>query len=380
MRSYPLTAGRLLGTFEPAAADDEVRAPMFGQRLGAVAARVRQWEFWPPWLFYLPLVPWIVWLAFRHRGLTTITAANPGIPHGGFVGESKYDIVQRLPPQWVVSSARLPAGGVDERMRLLSAAMERGGWGYPIVLKPDAGERGAGVRLIGGPVDAREYLIRNRYSVLAQAYHPGPFEAGILYCRMPGGERGRIFSLTEKHFPSIVGDGRSTIRALILRHRRYRMQAGVFLARLRERAAEVPPRGRPVCLAVAGNHCQGTMFRDGAHLITPALEARVDEIARSFDGFFFGRFDVRYGDAEALRAGRGFAIVELNGATSESTNIYDPDWPLSRAYRVLGAQWAILFQIGDANRRRGCPVTPLPGLVRAVRDYYRGRMVDSLSD
>ena len=78
-------------------------------------------------------------------------------------------------------------------------------------------------------------------------------------------------------------------------------------------------------LAMAGNHAQGTLFRNGAHLITPALEKRIDEIARAYPGFYIGRFDIRYTDVEAFKAGRDLAIVELNGATGESTNIYDPD-------------------------------------------------------
>ena len=68
------------------------------------------------------------------------------------------------------------------------------------------------------------------------------------------------------------------------------------------------------------------MFLDGAELITPAVEARIDEIARQVPGFFIGRFDVRYASLEAFRRGDDLAIVELNGVTSESTNIYDPDY------------------------------------------------------
>lgn len=99
------------------------------------------------------------------------------------------------------------------------------------------------------------------------------------------------------------------------------------------------------------------MFRDGRHLITPALERRIDDIARTFPGFCVGRFDIRYGDVERFKAGRDLAIVELNGATSESTNIYDPDTSLFDAYRQLFRQWAIVFAIGAANRQRGAAVS-----------------------
>ena len=55
--------------------------------------RLTRWEFWPAWLFYLPVVGYVLYLAFRHRSLTLFTAVNPAIPAGGFIGESKFEIL-----------------------------------------------------------------------------------------------------------------------------------------------------------------------------------------------------------------------------------------------------------------------------------------------
>lgn len=343
-------------------------------------SRVWRWEFWPPWLFYLPVIPWIGYLAIRHRGLTVPTAANPGIPHGGIVGESKYEILRRLPQQWVVPTTRIEAGPVPQRAERLRQWMAGAPVGFPIILKPDVGERGAGVKLIRRFDEVLPYLQTVRGPVLAQQYHPGPCEAGIFYYRHPGNPRGRIFSITDKAFPAIVGDGRSTVEWLIWNHSRYRMQARKFLARLDGRSHTILARGERLPLAVAGNHCQGAEFRDGTHLISRRLEETIDEIARAFDGFFVGRFDVRYRDTQAFLAGRGFAVVELNGATSESTNVYDPSWPIWRAYQTLFRQWTLIFQIGHANRKRGISTTPFTELASVIRDHYRCRAVPALAD
>jgi hypothetical protein len=83
---------------------------------------------------------------------------------------------------------------------------------------------------------------------------------------------------------------------------------------------------------------------------------------------------------EDFKAGRDLAVVELNGATSESTNIYDPSWSLLRAYRTLFRQWELLYRVGDANRRRGHEPASVRGLLRCVFDYYRGRRIDPLAD
>lgn len=342
--------------------------------------RIWRWEFWPPWLFYIPVVPWIAYLSWRHRGFGTLTAANPGFPHGGFVGESKYDILRHLPGEWVAPTERLDASTPEARLTQLDELMRGTTWSYPLMLKPDTGERGAGVRLIHAREQAERYLRDATGTVLAQVYHPGPYEAGVLYYRIPGEATGRIFSVTDKHFPVIVGDGRSTLKELIWNHPRYRMQASTFLARLNGQADTILAPGQSHRLGVAGNHCQGALFRDGAHLITPELEASIDRIARHFDGFHFGRFDIRYADVDAFKAGRDITIVELNGVTSESTNIYDPSWRLMRAYRVLFAQWSLLFRIGVINRRLGHTATSTRRLVDHVRAYYHNHRVDPLAD
>ncbi|HKQ48947.1 MAG TPA: VTT domain-containing protein [Phycisphaerae bacterium] len=349
-------------------------------RLKARIQRLWRWEFWPPWLFYIPVIPWIAYLSIRHRGFGTLTAANPGIPHGGFVGESKFDILRKLPDEWVTPTERLDAPTPEARLAQFDELVLGSTWSYPLIFKPDVGERGAGVKLIHTRDQAVCYLREAHDPILVQVYHPGPYEAGVFYYRLPGEARGRIFSITDKHFPVVVGDGHSTVEELIWNHPRYRMQADTFLARLNGQAEAVLAPGQCHRLVVAGNHCQGTMFLDGAPLITPELEQRIDQIARHFDGFHFGRFDIRFTDVEAFKAGRGFTIVELNGASSESTNIYDPSWRLTTAYRVLCRQWSLLFKIGAANRRLGHTTTSTRRLAGHARAYYRNRRIDTLSD
>lgn len=350
------------------------------RRIAARLARWSRWEFWPMWLFYLPVAARIAWLALRHGGLSTITAANPGMPDGGLVGESKSEILKRLPAEWTIPSVLIPRGDIAARMTTLRALVDANAWSLPLILKPDVGQRGMGVKLARTGADVNAYLTAVGDPFVAQPYHPGPFEAGIFYYRMPGSVRGRIFSITDKHFPVLVGDGRSTLEELIWEHPRYRLQAETFVARHRNTLAQVLDAGERFPLAIAGNHCQGTLFRDGRHLITPALEERVDDIARAYPGFFVGRFDVRYSDVEAFKAGRDFAIVELNGVTSESTNIYDPDGTLWNAYRQLFQQWAIIFAIGAANRRAGAPVSPLGRLVALVRCHLTSEAPLPISD
>jgi hypothetical protein len=262
----------------------------------------------------------------------------------------------------------------------LRAQASRRGWSLPLILKPDVGQRGTGVRRIDTWEVASAYLQEVRAAVIAQPYHSGPFEAGVFYYRLPHWSRGRILSITDKVFPEVVGDGESTLEMLILRHPRARLQADIFLRRHAHVSNSVPASGQRVRLVVAGNHAQGTTFRDGAHLMTPELEARIDAIARLTSGFFIGRFDLRYSSVEAFKAGTDLAIVELNGATAESTNIYDPSTSIWSAYATLCKQWRLVFSIGASNLRLGQPRTSLRRLTRLVLAHLATPLFAQLSD
>lgn len=342
--------------------------------------RLWQWEFWPTWLFYAPLVPYLAYLSIRYRGPFVWTAANPGIPSGGVVGESKAAILAQLPPANVLAYSLIPAGPPEARIAAAAQAVEERSWQFPLILKPDASQRGAGVKLARGMDDIVAYVAEHPAPFLIQVYHAGPYEAGVFYYRIPGDPRGHIFSITDKHFPEILGDGRSTVAELVWSHPRYRMQADTFLARHAGSADKVLSVGERMRLAVAGNHCQGTKFCDGAHLLTSELERAVDAMARRFEGFFIGRFDVRYSDVAEFTAGRDLAIVELNGVTSESTNIYDPAWSLWRAYQTLCRQWRLLYRIGSLNRRHGTRPTKIRELWQLLFAFYDTRQVNPLAD
>jgi hypothetical protein len=323
---------------------------------------------------------WVAALAVRYRRFGAITASNPGIQDGGVVGESKFDILQQLPPAQTIPSAVLVANATLDRVRQSLAVMKTRGWTFPIVLKPNVGQRGVGVRVIHSVDQLTGYLSVVGADVLMQPLHDGSYEAGVFYYRSPGEPHGHIFSITDKRFPSVAGDGCSTVAELIDAHPRYRLQRVVFLRRHRAIADVVLARGQRLQLAFAGNHAQGTMFCDGRHLLTPALERRIDEIARAIPGFCIGRFDIRYRDVDAFKAGRDLAIIELNGATAESTNIYDPDTPLLHAYRTLFRQWALVFAIGHANLNRGARPTPFRRLLRLLITHLTAPTALPLAD
>lgn len=328
--------------------------------------RWTRWEFWPPWLFYLPVVASYGWLALRYRSLTLFTAANPAIPAGGFVGESKADILARLPPESVARFQRVEAASpLPRRLEEVRGFVARHRIDLPVVLKPDVGERGRGVLVARSWEEVASYVATARADFLLQEFVAGR-EYGVFWARLPDEEKGRLFSITEKRLPAVEGDGHSTLEHLILADDRAVALADVYLERLAGEARRVPAAGETVELTDLGTHCRGAVFLDGARLATPELERAVAGIVAGFPGFFFGRFDLRVRDEEDLRHGRGLKVLELNGVTSEATSIYDPAHRLSAAYRTLFEQWRLAFEIGRRNRLAGAAVEPLRVLVRRI--------------
>jgi membrane protein DedA with SNARE-associated domain len=340
--------------------------------------RIVRWEFWPLWVFYAPVVVYVLILMLRHRGLT-FTATNPSMPASGFVGESKDEIYKLIAASddarpHLLRHIRIHDHlAPEDRLSAAERFISDNGLSYPLVVKPDAGERGDGVTVVHNSVKLKEALSNATSDVLVQEHFDG-VEASIFYYRRPSEPRGRIFSITEKVFPIVCGDGRSTLEELILRDRRAYIIAKKYFDRNSKRLRGVPSAGEQVRLVDIGSHSKGAIFQDGEWLRTSELEAKIDEICLGIPGFHFGRFDIRTESFDDLKRGAKFSIIELNGVTSESTNIYDPRFSLTDAYHVLFAQWRLAFEIGSENIRRGeAPATACQLASLILNNKFPGR-------
>jgi len=346
-------------------------------------ARITRWEFWPPAVFYIPVAIKYVLLAIRYRSFSLPTLANPGMDAGGLIGESKFETLADLAlahSSLVAETHLVRFHSTDQQFAQISRIRKAHGLEYPIVLKPDVGQRGFGFKVVHSDDDVRAYVKQFSLDVLVQRYVPGPFEAGIFYYRFPQEHAGKVFAITEKMFPVITGDGRRTLEELIRADPRASLVASTYLQRFASEKTRILSAGDSFKLVEAGNHCQGAIFLDGGRLFSETLEKRIDEISQSISGFFVGRFDIRYSSEDALREGRDFQIIELNGASSEATNIYDPRNSLWNAYRTLFQQWEIVFAIADENRKRGLRAMPVRTILEKLSLYRKQTALHPVSD
>lgn len=335
-------------------------------------------EFWPGWIAYTPIVLQWIGLGIRYRNPILATAANPGIEAGGLCGESKQSILDQISGaarEWIAPYTVATTGAFSESNDLAVAegAMQAAGLDFPVVVKPDIGCNGTGVCLVDNRADLASYLAAfprlTRY--MLQELIPYEGEAGVFYIRRPDEECGRITSLTLKASPVVVGDGRSNLRDLVMADPRCAQVPHLYLPRLAGRLHEVPAAGERVKLVFVGNHCKGSTFKNGAKLVTAALTARIEAIARSIPNFHFGRFDIRYDTAAGLMVGEGFRIIEVNGVGSEATHIWDPQTTLREAYAAQFYHYGAAFRIAAANRALGYKPTGFFKLLALWRNQKR---------
>lgn len=337
-------------------------------------------EFWPTWLMYIPVVLLWVLLSIRYRSLTLPLIANPAVPLSGMVGVAKsavFDAAGEHARSWIlpwtiyeVSAAELPA-----QCEIVKHALAEAGLGFPIVGKPDIGCRGAGVKLLQNESDLKEYLADFPVggSIQFQKLSQWDAEAGIFYVRHPRQACGEITSLTLKYTPYVVGDGSSSLGELIAADPRAGDLLHLYSARHASSWDSVVPEGQPYRLVFSASHCRGAVFRDAGDLINTKLLQSLDKIFDDIPGFNYGRLDVKFRDVESLRQGRGFEIIEINGASSESISIWDRNAGFATSIKTLLQQYSTLFKIGHANRKRGHKAPGLIALIKAWR--YENRLV-----
>jgi hypothetical protein len=318
--------------------------------------RLLNWEYWSFAAVYTWIYPIWFLLCLRARSFFFFAAANPRIRNGGFLNESKEEMVPMIPEALHPRTAffTLPCNA-----DIVLAELERKGLHYPLMGKPNVGGRGRGVKVLASDEDVRSYVQTAFLDFHIQEYVPYKNEVGIFYCRYPDQQRGYITGIVEKKFMSVTGDGVHNIRQLLLKNKRALMYMESYENIHGETLDTVLPAGEKRVISPFGNHSRGALFLDISDRIDDMLNETIDAICRQIPDFYYGRLDIRYQSWDKLRAGKHFAIIEVNGAGSEPTHIYDPKHSLFFAWKEIVRHWIILNRISRQNKKKGHPYLSL---------------------
>jgi len=310
-------------------------------------SKIFKWEYWPFSVFYAPIFFYWVWISIRARSLFFFTSSNPSIEFGGMLGESKDKIFQLIPDQYIPETLKLSKSIKKEE---LLQTMTQIGITYPFILKPDIGERGWMVRLIKKEEELTAYLKEIKVDFLIQEYVPYELELGVFYYRYPDSNHGTVSSVVIKDTLKVTGDGFKSVVELIEESPRAKMQLKRLLEEDPEKMKTIPDFGKTIELVPIGNHCLGTTFLNGNHIINDELTKTFDQVSKQIEGFYFGRYDIRCKSIESLCQGTDFKILELNGAGAEPAHIYQPGFPLIQAYKAIIAHLKVLVEISIMNK------------------------------
>lgn len=327
--------------------------------------KLRSWEYWPFGIIQLPIFAYWLWLSLKARSLLFFSTSNPSILTGGMFGESKFSVLQKVPERVRAKSALVKVPASVHAVKNAAAELEIS---FPFILKPDIGERGRMVRKVSSDTDIEEYLASINEDFIVQAFLDLPLEFGVFYERHPNEPTGSVTSITMKEMLHVVGDGTSTLQELILAKDRAKLHWHTLKRTFADRLSVVVNKDEVIELVSIGNHCLGTTFLNGNHLITPRLIQSFDRISQEVEGFYFGRYDLRCGSLRDLEEGN-VKVMELNGCGAEPSHIYQPGASLWDAIRALFRHWKVIYQISVANHRLGAPYLSFREGWRIFKDF-----------
>lgn len=327
------------------------------------SAKLRPSEFWSDWLWQVPLFLQGLALGLMRGSPNWFVRANPGMPWGGMFDAPKSSILQQLRPQNRPQGQLIHfAGGVPG----IPAAVS-----FPLIVKPDAGERGRGVYKIN---DAAAWTALWQQSApgayLVQNFVPAPYEFGVFVIRDVAG-RLRIQSLTWKLPLGVVGDGHSSLEQLLAVHpraQRFKQFWPRFSAN--ERKA-VPAVGTFIPLHFSGNHSRGATFLNASHFIDADMEAAFNALLAPLAGFHYGRLDVMVAEVADLRHPDRIQVLEINGANAEPAHVYDPDGSWWAGLREHFRFQRMMWRVANRNLKAGAKAPTVWATWQALKAYQQ---------
>ena len=338
-------------------------------QLRRIKISMLNWQYWPWPVVYTPLLLQYFYHLIRFEGAGFPALINrPFMEVGGILEESKLYISQRIPSAWTPLTLTLE--GITDSLQLREF-MEENALNFPVIVKPDRGMRGKGVRIHRNENELLDHIKELDYlqTHIIQPYIDLPNEIGIFMIHAADGWH--ITSVMQKVLPSVVGDGQTCIKDLIRKDDQLFMQLPRFMRNDILDLTYVPRPGEEITLDHVGNHRLGTNFVDRTDLINEELSEAMSRVCEHLKGFEYGRLDIRYREYSELLQLENFSIIEVNGANSEPGHIYQKGFGLWEAWKVLLKHHRIIYHKARSARDAGQTAPDLRRSVSLFRQYLR---------
>jgi len=310
------------------------------------------WEYWPFAVVYYPIFPVWFYYALKARSLFFFNAANPSIKNGGMAMESKKEVYDLIPDEFIPKTIFVNS---KESLDAILEKATKGGISFPLIAKPDIGMKGFAVDKIHDSQELAAYQNKIGKDFLVQELIIYPNEIGLFYVRFPDEKQGKITGIVSKEFLSVTGNGSDTIVELIRKKPRSYFQLPDLKKKYCDYLNTILQANEKFILVPYGSHTRGSMFLDYTAMQNEKLLETMNNVCNKISGFYFGRLDIRYNTFEDLCEGKNFSIIEINGAGSEPTHIYDPAHSIFFAWKEIIRHWKLLYLVSVANNKKGHP-------------------------
>lgn len=299
-------------------------------------------EYWPWKYFYTPMIPYYLYLAYKNKSMVFPAHVNLNLPDGGFFNEDKALMLEYISPKYLPKSTFFYLNKTHSNFALDY---------FPVVAKPLNAQRGTHVSIIKSTEELEKYANNLVADFITQEYVQYEIELAIVYSRKPGELKGQVSSVTQKEFLSVTGNGENTIWQLLQKQVRAMLIAEDIKKNTKVDLTEILAKGQIKIVEPIGNHCRGTLFRNAANLDFDKIAHVADIILKDFEGFHFGRFDLKVKSIVDLYAGENIKILELNGVNADAAHIFDPNYSLFKAYGDIADHWNRLSDIALINKK-----------------------------
>jgi hypothetical protein len=263
--------------------------------------------------------------------------------------ESKKEIYDLIPSEYYPKTLLIEP---NETLETIQEKIKKADIEFPLIAKPDIGLRGTAVKKIHNTKELAAYFSKANFNVLIQSLIPYENEIGLFYVKLPN-QPGKITGIVSKEFMILTGNGKNTLRELLHSDKRYLLQLETLELEYKNLLNTVLKEGETINLVPYGNHCRGTKFVDASHEITSEMIESFNAICSQIKDFHFGRMDIMYQSYEDLAKGKNFQIVEINGAISEPTHMYDPKHSLWFGWKELTRHFHYMYLISKNNHKNG---------------------------
>ena len=312
--------------------------------------KIFKFEFWPWKIFYAPLLPYYLFLSAKCRSLTFPSVVNTCLQNGGFFEENKKEILTNIPEEYLPKSLYIER---DSDYPSINSQMKNRDLAFPVIAKPLDEQRGKNVEIIYNEAELLKYYLKVSKAFVIQEFIQFPIELAILYSRMPDQKQGLVSSVTIKDFLSVIGDGKQTIEKLLKGNFRAVLIWQELLVNAKIDFQRIPAFGETVIVEKIGNHCRGTIFRNASEIDKAKTATAIDKFMTDFDGFNYGRFDIKVNSIEDLYASKNIKVLELNGVNADAAHIFDPKYKLLKAYKDVAWHWKRLSDLAGYNSDLG---------------------------